>query len=199
MLVFSFMMIGLVVYFFKKSAQLKLFTASTMYSYRDVIMTRRITSVFVSIMFFMIIFMTSTLLSEWFTHYILLVFFEDAHYLQTLSSFEYYLAEILDFIVFFIILVTLTYTLFKKFYTKIDLTKEHLNIIGTTLLQLDKKEILEIKKVSWSVSKTLHICGVSLLFLKPTVMVRHTKGTCYLRVNKAQELAEDLNKWLSAS
>jgi len=197
MLVLSLLMMGVIITYFVKASRLKSRKQSVLYTHRDVRLTRRITTHFVSIVVFLSIFTLVAYIDEWTQYYLFSLLFDNGNYAYTLSSEMGYMHAILDFIFFFAIFILLSSTLFKRFFTKIELTDECLYVVGLSLLAINKNEIVEIKKVSWSISKFFKTAGVSILFFKPLVMVQYESDkVIYLRAKKARELAEDLNKWL---
>ncbi len=197
MLALSLLMIGILIIYFRKASRLKWKKHGILYTHRDVIVTRRVTGYFIGIVVFLLIFVFTAYLDAWIQYYLCISLFSNANYMFTLSQSMRYLYEIVDFICFFAIYILLSVTIFKKFFTKIELTDECLYVVGLSLLAIHKNEIVEIKKVPWSISKFCKIAGVSILFFKPVVMIQYKSNEIiYLRAKNAQELAEDLNKWL---
>ena len=197
MLILSFIMFWGIIIYFRKASKLKMIRHQVVYTHRDVLLSRRIMSYFVSIVVFIIIFALTIYIDAWVIHFLATSLFGDANYMHTLMQPMDYVYEIVDYILFFSIYVVLSITVFKKFFTKMDLTDTRLYVVGLSLLAIDKSEITEIKKVSWSIAKFPNICGASILFFKPLVMIKYAKDEIiYLRAKNAHELEEDLNKWL---
>jgi zinc protease len=194
---YSFLILGVIIIYFIKASRLKLGTKEVLYTYRDVILRRRITTHFVSIVIFVIIFILSNYINVWSEYYLSTLVFKNVNYMFTLSQSMFMLYFILSSLFFFAVFILLSSTLFKRFFTKIELTNECLYVVGLSILAINKNEIVEIKKVPWSISKFFKIAGVSIFFFKPLVKVEYESGkVIYLRAKKAGELAEDLNKWL---
>ena len=195
MLILSLLMIWTLIYIIKKVSSIKVLNGGLSYTHRDVLVTRRLTNVFISFIIVTFMVFVSIFVSEWSSYYIYLALFNNPHFLYTLEEPYSLFVNVIDFIFFIFIYILLSLTLFKNYYVKIDVTQDSLYIVGNRVISIDKDAIIKIEKVSWSMDKFLHICGVSILFFKPLVMIQHKNGVCYLRSKNASELEEDLNKW----
>lgn len=197
LLVLSLLMIVSFIVYFRKVSKLKLRKNGILYTNRDVRLTRKLTGKFISVVVFLIIIVIVSYVDAWIQDYLFTLLFDNASYMYTFSQPMQYLYHILDFIFLFAIYILLLSTIWNRFFTKIELTDEHLYIVGLSIMAISKDEIVEVKKVSWSISKFCKIAGVSLLFFKPLVMVKYESDKIiYLRAKKADELVEDLNKWI---
>ena len=195
-LLLVFILIGLLIFYSKRASSIKFLNPNLSYTHRDVILTRRLTPLFITIIFYIFIAAISIFIDAWFWELGSLVVTGDRYALESLPQFYEYLVEVLDMLVILAIYIGLSKLLLKTSYAKLELTQDTLNLVSTTHLKIEKSDIDEIKKVSWSIDKYKNICGVSVLFFKPLVMVKHSRGVCYLRARKVDELEEDLNKWL---
>ncbi|WP_457748029.1 M16 family metallopeptidase [Sulfurimonas sp.] len=197
MLVISMLMFFAIILLFKKASKLQLARLGVTYKERDVVLSQRVTGYFITTVVFIIIFLLSAYIDDWLNYYIFLLFFDNAKYMYTLSQPLNYIYEILDFILFLAIYIFVSLTLFRGFYTKVELTNEKLYLLGLSVLVIDKSEIQEIKSVPWSLSKYFKTCGVSVVFFRRLVEVRYGESkVIYLRVKEPQEFVEDLNIWL---
>ncbi len=196
LLVLYFLFLGVVIYYASKSGRIRSINRNLNYTHRDVILTRRVSSIFVVIVLNVVLIYLTALIDSWIWYILSWLFLGDPYALESLPQLYTYVLVIADWIVFIGIYILLSLTLLKKFYSKLELTEEHLNMVGPLVKAINKESIVEIKKVSWSFERFCRTCGVSLLFFKPLVKVECENEICYLRAKNADELVEDLNKWL---
>ena len=195
-LLFFTLMLILIIYIGMKISKMQMYRQGVYYSQREVLFSRRLTSKFLSFITFTSILLLASFISDWSEYYIFSLLFGSPYYPYTLETPYNIIYLVFSFVLFFSIYIGLLITVFKNIYTRIDITKERLNIVGNSLVVIKKEEIQEIRVVSYSINKYLKIKGNILLFWKPLVMLKDKQGELfYMRSSNAQELAEDLLKW----
>ena len=196
MAIFLFFSFGVILYIAKRMAKLSMINKNIKYSSRDIRFSRRLTSYFVSFLVMGFIFFMTLIINSWIEYYSSLYLFDYAHYIDNLDKPWNYLYFFIYILLFFMIFITITLLLFRKFFTRIDVTENNIYIVGVSIEIVNKFEIQEIKKVPWSFSKVGKIYGVKILFFRSVVMIKTKEKVFYLRSNSATELEEDLLKWL---
>ena len=191
MLILSLLLLGSIIYFSKKFGYVK-----KQYTSRDVLFFRRLTNKFVSFHLFVFIILLALYLDSWLNYFFFEYFFDNPQYLYTLDEPFYLISSILGFIPFLLIYVVLLLLFFKRYFTNLDVTKEAINVVGIKVIVIEKSTILKIEKMGWNIKHAFNVYGVSPFFFKPLVKIEHKQGICYLRAKNAEELEEDLKKWL---
>jgi zinc protease len=191
LLMLILLIVGMNIFYkFKRAREKKIYTQ------RDIIFTRRLGTRFVSVVWIFAVIIIASFISSWVEYYLFLVLFDDPNFGYTLSAGGFFLYYIFSFTLLFIVLSFLFSTVYKNFATRIDVTKERLNIIGANFYAIDKEDIEEIKIVPYNIKNYFQIKGNAFFFLKPLVMIRtKDKKEIYLRCKNAQELYDDIVQW----
>lgn len=164
------------------------------YSSRDIIFTRRISNRFFSIINFILILFVATVISEWIEYLFRLVILRDEYYFYRIHELFMFFTTFISFLFFILIYFVVAKTIFKFYFAKIDITSTRINLQGNIIQPIEKDEIINIEKVSWSLNKYFKTYGVS--FYKDLVLVETNKNKkYYLRSSNGQELEDDLKKW----
>jgi predicted Zn-dependent peptidase len=165
------------------------------YSKREILFSRRLRTKFLVLFEYIFLFIVAMFLSDWGEYILYSIFTGNPYYANTIPLPYSILAELGSLILYFLMIILVKILLFPKGYVHLDVTKDTLNLIGSSWISIKKEEILDIRIVPWSFDKFKDTKGLSLLFLKPLVEVSTKEKKIYLRTNNAVHLEEDLKSW----
>jgi len=169
-----------------------------LYTKREIVMHRRLSSRFVGFMLFIIVFLLASIIWEWLKYLLSKYLMGDPYWIKTIDVPYSYIFTILEPIFNLTIFVVL-YRTFFHYYARIDVTEETLYTIGNRVKALPKAEIQEITATPWKRSYYKNTLGTSLRFWRPVLQIKMQNGDMwYLRTNNAEHLEEDLIKWYEA-
>jgi len=187
----------ILLYFFRKriiSQYKKL--GKTIYTKRDILFTRRLNNYFFVIIQFIFISIIALFLADWSEYYLYSFITDNPYYANTVAQPYSYLLDITGFILYLAYFLSIKMVLFFKSYSRLDITKESLNLVGGSWKEFNKDDILTIEIVPWSFDKIKKIQGMSPLFWKPLIQLKIKENeSIYLRTNNAEHLKEDLDNW----
>ncbi len=198
-LLMTFVMFVSIIYVFVKAYTYGLFHNGPMYTLRNVVFSRRLAGRFFSVLYFALVFLLTEWFSGWSEFYMLKVLFDDPFYAYTISQPYNYFYDVISYTWFMMLFMLVGAWVFRRSYTRIDVTEGYLHLVGFVRRSIGKKEIAKIEKMNWSWDKLFKTYGLSFFFFKPLVKVTtYDNRTFYLRAKVAAELEEDLAKWKDA-
>lgn len=180
------------IYIFIYIAKSILYLKKSSYPNREIILTRRVSSRFFSVLFFLLASFIALIIFEWSGYIFETLILNNRNFILSIDSFYAYIIEIAILTILFILSLI---TIFRFYFAKLELTKNTIYIIGTRIISIKKEDIKKIEKVNWSLEKFFKICGFSFLFFKDLVLIETNEGEFYLRTSNAKHLEEDLLKW----
>ena len=198
-LILVFLLITLLLYF--RGYRLPFLRDGPLYSERDVVFHRRVRNRLMGFFYFIVIVWTWMLFDGWLDRGLMLMFFGDPYYeYQIHKPFDVAILWSVSLLKAMLTYVILAKTLFSGMYSRIEVTSEHLNLVGIRSHAVSKGEIADIRTCSWSPAAWFATVGAAFMFWKPLVSVEMYDGQrLYLRADKAYELAEDLRAWCKCS
>jgi predicted Zn-dependent peptidase len=191
----GFIFIFLIIYIFINMSKIQLNKQKLSYTQRDIIFTRRISSRFFTTVVFILAIFIASLIDEWTTHFYNLTL-GDINYFNSIDSAFKYVIEIISFLFFIFIFIIILKSIFGRYFAKLDITKNQINITGNNIIRIEKEEIKSIKTVKWSIYRFFKTIGISFLFFKPLVIIETIENKkYYIRSSNAKHLKEDLQNW----
>lgn len=195
-LIISLFYIIIILFLFIKFAKFQQKRLNLFYTQRDIIFSRRISSKFFSILIISITIIMSIIVIEWIQYGFISFIMNNNNFFKSIDSPNIFLVEFFSFLLFFIVCIIMTITIFKYYFAKMDITEKRINLIGHILFPIEKDEIVSITVVPWTFNKILKTFGISFLFLRPLVKIETKNGKeYYIRSSNANYLENDLKKW----
>jgi predicted Zn-dependent peptidase len=195
-LVIYLIFILIILFLFIKLSKFQQKRLNLFYTQIDILFSRRISSRFFSILIITLAIFISIVIIEWIEHGFMYYIMNDKNFFNSIDSPNIFILEFFSFLLFCIICIIITITIFKYYFAKMDITEKRINLIGHILFTIEKDEIICITTVPWSFNKLLKTFGISFLFLRPLVKIETKKGKeYYIRSSNAGYLENDLKKW----
>ena len=166
------------------------------YTKRDICFDRRLSNRFLGFLTFITIFTVSSIIGEWVKHLLLTVLMDDPYYLNTIDVPYSYLVTVGDGL-FGLVVFTAMYRYIFPYAAYMDVTKEHIYLVGNKITVITNNMINKIEVTPWRVMPFIKIHGSVFLFWRSLVKVEMKDGSSvYLRTSAPEHLKEDLEKCL---
>ncbi len=199
MLLLSLLSIMLFIFVYLRLSHIDLKKNGILYTSREIIMHRRISSRFTGFVLFLVVVLLSSVIWEWLKYLLSKYLMGDPYWIMTIDVPYSYILTVLDPILNLAIFALIYRSLFH-YYARIDITQETLYALGNQIKALPRAEIKEITIAQWHLRYFKQTLGTMLRFWKPLVRLEMMQGEVfYLRSSNALHLEEDLLKWKHSS
>ncbi|ADV46922.1 M16 family metallopeptidase [Nitratifractor salsuginis] len=166
------------------------------FTQRDVRLSRRLSSRFTGTLIFIVTYLLAALAEGWVIYLVGKWIFHDPYWVERIDAPLGHLIWFLEFFLFLALYVGLYYLLWR-YYAKLFVTDDRMIALGNRVLAIDKDQIAAIDVVPARERKWRRTLGAMLRFYKPVVKLTLKDGKIYyLRNSNAQELKEDLERWM---
>ncbi len=167
-----------------------------LYTHREVLLQRRVSSRFVGFLLFVFTYILAGILSDWLKYLFSKFVLGDPFYILGIDVPYSYIATALDPLIYVLFFFILYYYLWR-YYARIDVIKEGIVAIGNRVAFIAKEDIALLKVVPYKERKYTQTIGTALRFWRDLLKVELHSGECYyLRAAQAVHLKEDLEKAL---
>ena len=195
--VLSLFSILILLYFYFKLSKYDLQKKGLLYTHRDILFQRRVSSRFMGFLFFVITIFIVSVLWEWIKYYLSDFIFNDPYYLMTIDVPYSYIFTVLDPFLY-VLLFIFIYKKLWKYYARIDVIDRAIVAVGNRVEVFNKDDIQKIDIVKWKPSYYSHTIGTSFRFWLALVSVKLSNNEIYyIRTTQAEHLKEDLEKWIN--
>ncbi len=184
----------LVAYFYFAKWQLR--RRGVVYTYRDILFHRRLSSRMTGFLIFMITSLIASVSYEWIKYLFFKWVMGDPRWPMTVDVPWSYLVTVFDALGYFVWFFLLYYHLWR-YYASLFALRDKLVVVGNRIAVIGKDDIAEVAVVPWRArQKGAVTYGVAWRFWKPLAELKCKNGkVCYLRASNAEHLKEDLQKW----
>ncbi|RLA60751.1 MAG: hypothetical protein DRQ78_09265 [Epsilonproteobacteria bacterium] len=194
--IFSFFMFVILVFLYFKLYHIDRIQKNILCTQRNTIISRRISNRFLGFIYIIGIFIVSAYVWGWVKYLFFTYILGDSFYVYAIDIPYSYLWTFFDYVMSIVVFLLLCKYIFP-YFSRIEISKEHMCVIGHSIIVLDKENIESLSVVKWNIKKSIKGYGLSLLFWKPLVCVTMKDGKkYYMRSRNAQHLKEDLEQYL---
>lgn len=167
-----------------------------LYTHRDVLLQRRVSSRFIGFMLFVITYILAGILSDWLEYLFSKFVLGDPYYVLGIDVPYSYIATILDPFIYLFLFFVLYYYLWR-YYARIEVIEKGIVPIGNRVAFIKKEDIKSLQVVAWKERKYKQTIGTAIRFWYDVVKVElHSGEPWYIRASEANHLKEDLEKSL---
>ncbi|RBQ31921.1 hypothetical protein CRU92_03910 [Arcobacter sp. FW59] len=187
---FAFVLFFINIYIFINVYKIKKRKQNIRYTKREIIFERRISSKFITISIFIVV----ALLELWISYFLDRFFVDYSFPENWLILFVYHI------VLYFIIYITILWTVFAWYYTRIEVTQNRLNFIGFNFKSIKKEEILEVNIVKSSFVnyiKPNSVIGSTFYYRKLVEIKLKDHSIIKIHIKNPIHLQEDIIKWLN--
>jgi len=196
MMVISLLTFGLFLFFYIRLYKFELKKRHLLYTHRDVLLTRRVSSRFTGFLLFLLTFIISTILWNWMKYLTFKLITGDPFYLFTIDVPYSYIVTLLDPLLFMVVFFFIYRTLWR-YYARIDVIDRGIVAIGNHVTFMPKEKIETLEVTPWQIRYFKQTIGTAIRFWKPLLKVTMEDGTVYyIRAVEASHLKEDIEKVL---
>ena len=189
------LLLFIVAYFF--FARWLLRRRGIVYTHREVVFQRRLSSRFTGFLIFAATSLFSAVTFSWLKYLLFKWVAGDPRWLYTVDVPYSYLLGFVDALGYIVWFLTIYYLLWR-YYARLIVLKAKMLMIGNRIAVVDKDQIEKIDVVAWRARKKGAVTyGTAWRFWKPLTEITCKDGrVCYLRSANARHLEEDLESWL---
>jgi len=193
----SLLSMGVFFFFYFRLYHFDLKRQNLLYTHRDILLHRRVSSRFTGFIIFLLIVILSNILWHWIKYLLSQILTGDPYYLFTIDVPYSYIATVLDPFIYMVLFLFLYRTLIN-YYARIDVIASGIIARGNRIRFIDKEDINSFEVMPYHFEYRKDTIGTVLRFWKPLLKVtmKNTNTVYYLRTTQAKHLKEDLEKAL---
>ncbi len=192
--VLSLLTLALLIFFYIRHTRSLLKKQNLLYTQRDIILQRRVSSRFIGFLILIFTSIFASLLSEWIRYLFSKWVLGDPYYVMSIDVPYSYIATVLN-PALYLVLFFILYRYLWRYYARIDVIDKGIVAIGNKIQFIEKDNIESLKVVPWKERIYKYTIGTAIRFWHPLVKVTLKNGeSYYLRATDAEHLKEDLEK-----
>ena len=166
------------------------------YTQRDIVLQRRISSRFMGFLVFIFTSFLASLVEDWSFYLFSKWITADPFYLRTIDVPQSYIATILHPLVYMLFFFIIYRTVWH-YWARMNVLNDNIVLLGNRVMGVSKEQIEQLSVVLPKERKDGKTLGIMFRFWKPLLKIELKNGMhYYIRTSNAQHLKEDLQKWL---